>query len=42
MFEEFKKFIMRGVVSTDLNNHIQGEFVKTPAAAAKEMIETII
>ncbi len=34
--------IMPGVVSTDLNNHIQGEFVKTPAAAAKEMIEVIV
>ena len=33
--------LMPGVVSTDLNNHIQGAYVKTPAQAAKQMIEII-
>ena len=33
--------LMPGVVSTDLNNNIQGAYVKTPAQAAKQMIEII-
>lgn len=33
--------IMPGVVSTDLNNHIQGTHVKTPAQAAKQMIKIV-
>ena len=34
--------IMPGVVSTDLNNHIQGDFVKTPAQSARQMIRIIL
>ncbi len=34
--------LMPGVVSTDLNGHIQGEFVKTPEQSAKQMIEFIL
>lgn len=34
--------IMPGVVSTDLNNHIQGDFVKTPAQSARQMIKIIL
>ena len=34
--------IMPGVVSTDLNNHIQGAHVKTPAQSARQMIEFIL
>lgn len=34
--------LMPGVVSTDLNNHIQGAHVKTPAQSAKQLIEFII
>lgn len=33
--------LMPGVVSTDLNNHIQGAHVKTPAQSARQMIEII-
>ena len=34
--------IMPGVVSTDLNNHIQGAHVKTPAQSARQMIKIIL
>ncbi len=34
--------IMPGVVSTDLNDHIQGAHVKTPAQSAREMINYIV
>ena len=34
--------IMPGVVSTDLNNHVQGPHVKTPAQAAQQMIPFIL
>ena len=34
--------IMPGVVSTDLNNHVQGPHVKTPAQAARQMIPVIL
>ena len=34
--------IMPGVVSTDLNDHIQGEWVKTPEQSAKQIVKIII
>ncbi len=34
--------LMPGVVSTDLNNHIQGEFVKTPEQSARQLIDFIL
>ena len=34
--------IMPGIVSTDLNNHIQGENVFTPDESAKKIVEVIL
>ncbi|MCR5834463.1 MAG: SDR family NAD(P)-dependent oxidoreductase [Selenomonadaceae bacterium] len=34
--------LMPGVVSTDLNNHIQGAHVKSPSQSAKQMTEIIL